>query len=369
MSASTTLQSAALSPGRREFWLLHGLGWLGYSTLHYLTALSYGKHWSYFVVSLSSGAIGFTLTLALRALLKRYWGVAPPRFAAAVAAGVFVCTVVWALLYVEMAVPYCLWLHPPRECIIKMPWGYIGYFGSMLYVVLSWTGLYLGIKYYRQMRRQTESALQAKATAHQAQLKMLRYQLNPHFLFNTLNAISTLVLDRDSETANRMVTSLSAFLRHSLDSDPMQRVTLKQELDAINLYLGIEKIRFAERLHLRSKIQEPAYRALIPSLLLQPLIENAIKHAIARSVRGGTIDIEAAVHDDSLRVVIADDGPGCPELPRDGSLPTGSGVGLANISERLRVLYGQRSRFILRRREGGGCEAQIVLPYEVAGSG
>lgn len=367
MSASPPLQPAALSSTRLEFWQLHTLGWLGYSALHYLSALSYGKHWSYFVVSLCSGAMGFTLTLLLRALLKRVWGIAPARFAMAVATGVVVCTVSWALLYVEMAVPYCLWLHPPRECVIRT-WGYVGYFGSMLYVVLSWTGLYLGIKYYRQMRRQTESALQAKATAHQAQLKMLRYQLNPHFLFNTLNAISTLVLDRDSETANRMVTSLSSFLRHSLDSDPMQRVTLKQELDAIHLYLGIEKIRFAERLHLRSQIHEPAYRALVPSLLLQPLIENAIKHAIARSVRGGTIDIQAEVEGERLRVVIADDGPGCPDLDTASQPNGGSGVGLANIRERLRVLYGASGGFVLRKREGGGCEAEIVLPYETTGN-
>src|SRR5690606_28180001 len=151
-------------------------------------------------------------------------GIAPARFAAVIAAGVVLVSLIWAVLYVEMAVPICLSLHPPNECAMKMPWAYIGYVGSLLYVTLSWTGLYLGIKYYRQSRQETESALKANAMAHQAQLKMLRYQLNPHFLFNTLNAISTLVLEKDTDTANRMVTSLSAFLRHSLDSDPMQRV-------------------------------------------------------------------------------------------------------------------------------------------------
>jgi two-component system LytT family sensor kinase len=366
MAADPSFRSSAFPAGRRQFWLLHSLGWLGYAALHYLSALSYGKHWSYFVVSLASGAMGFVLTLGLRYLLKRVWGMAPGRFAAAVAAGVFAVAFIWAILYVEMAVPYCLRFHPPSECVMKMPWGYIGYIGSLLYVCLSWTGIYLGIKYYRQMRHQTERALKANAMAHQAQLKMLRYQLNPHFLFNTLNAISTLVLERDTETANRMVTSLSAFLRHSLDSDPMQRVTLKQELDALHLYLGIEKVRFAERLGLRSTIAENAYRALVPSLILQPLIENTVKHAIAHRIEGGQIEIEARVVGDSLEITVADNGPGCANLPVQGGLPAGSGVGLANISDRLRVLYGERSSFGIHNRPGGGCQARIVLPYETS---
>lgn len=349
---------------RRQFWLLHTLGWLGYGALHYLTAISYGKHWSYFVVSLASAALGFLLTLGLRAVWKRMWGASPGVLAAAVAVGVLVASTLWAVAYVKVATPYCLWLHPPSECLMRAPLGYIGYIGSLLYVCLSWTGLYLGIKYYRQMRAQSEQTLRAKAMAHQAQLKMLRYQLNPHFLFNTLNAISTLVMERDTETANQMVSSLSAFLRHSLDSDPMQRVTLKQELDALNLYLGIEKIRFAERLSLRSSIDEPAYRALVPSLILQPLIENTIKHAIAHRIEGGCIEVRARVVGDRLEITVADDGPGIPELPPEGGLPSGGGVGLANISERLRVLYGDRSRFTIRNREGGGCEATIVLPCE-----
>jgi two-component system LytT family sensor kinase len=364
MAVSPKIHPTTPAGLRRQFWLLHTLGWLGYGALHYLSALSYGKHWSYFVVSLMSAAMGFVLTLGLRAGLKRCWGAPPGRFAMAVAGGVLAVSTIWAIAYVELATPYCLWLHPPNECLMKAPWGYVGYIGSLLYVCLSWTGLYLGIKYYRQMRQQTEQTLRANATAHQAQLKMLRYQLNPHFLFNTLNAISTLVLERDTETANQMVTSLSAFLRHSLDSDPMQRVTLKQELDALNLYLGIEKIRFAERLSLRSAIDEQAYKGLVPSLILQPLIENTIKHALAHRIEGGRIDIQARVVGDTLEITVADDGPGIANLPANGSLPSGNGVGLANISERLRVLYAERSLFTIRNRDGGGCEATIVLPYE-----
>lgn len=125
--------------------------------------------------------------------------------------------------------------------------------------------------------------------AHQAQLKMLRYQRNPHFLFNTLNAISTLILDNKKHIANNMVTHLSRFLRYSLDNDPMQKITLEQEVDALNLYLNIEKIRFDDRLTLEFLVEEEAAQALIPSMLLQPLVENSIKYAVARSESGGTI--------------------------------------------------------------------------------
>jgi len=123
----------------------------------------------------------------------------------------------------------------------------------------------------------------------------LRYQLNPHFLFNTLNAISTLILEQQTELANRMVTRLSSFLRYSLDNDPMQKITLNQELAALKLYLDIEKVRFEDHLSLELDIGDEASQALIPSLLLQPLVENAIKYGIARSEEGGHLRIAAKV--------------------------------------------------------------------------
>ena len=213
--------------------------------------------------------------------------------------------------------------------------------------------------------------LAATAMAHQAQLKMLRYQLNPHFLFNTLNAISTLVLDRANDTANRMVQSLSAFLRHSLDSDPMQRVTFKQELDALRLYLDIEKVRFAERLKIEYRIEPECYSALLPSLLLQPLIENAIKYAVAKRVEGGQLEISARRDEDMLEMTVADDGPGSPafEAETPPAPPgNGHGVGLFNARERLKVLYGTRQSLTTRNRQPHGAEIVIRLPFETGGA-
>jgi len=231
-------------------------------------------------------------------------------------------------------------------------------------VLLAWSVLYFMIKYYQLFQEVQKSALKSAAMAHEAQLKMLRYQLNPHFLFNTLNAISTLVLERETEAANRMVTRLSSFLRHSLDNDPMQKVTLEQELAALKLYLDIEKVRFEDRLTLELDIQDQAAEALIPSLLLQPLVENAIKYGIARSEDGGRLRIAARVFAGDLLLELSDDGPGVQLV--DGQIPSANGVGLRNTRERLAELYGSRHSFRLSETQPHGLTVNIRVPFETA---
>jgi LytS/YehU family sensor histidine kinase len=210
------------------------------------------------------------------------------------------------------------------------------------------------------MREQREAALAARAGAHLAQLKMLRYQLNPHFLFNTLNAVTTLNLEGDTATANRVVERLSAFLRHSLDGDPMERVTVLDEMRSLDLYLDIEKVRFAERLRVEVTVDPECREALLPALLLQPLVENAIKHAVARSIEGCSLRLEARREADRLRLTVADDGPGA----APGAIETRTGVGLRNTAERLRVLYGDDQALELGIPAGGGCEVRLSLPFE-----
>jgi len=238
-----------------------------------------------------------------------------------------------------------------------------GILGSF-YILLCWSGLYFGIKYYLQLQEQTEQTLKATSAAHQAQLKMLRYQLNPHFLFNTLNAISTLILDGANETANKAVSRLSDFLRYTLDNDPMSRVTLGSELSAIDLYLEIEKVRFGDRLVIEKSIEAKAQDALVPSLILQPLIENAIKYAITPSEQGGTLRISARVQHKTLVLQISDSGPGL----GNGNGNNGQkscGVGLKNTRERLQQLYGDSQAFTLAPNEPSGLRITINIPYEV----
>jgi LytS/YehU family sensor histidine kinase len=228
-------------------------------------------------------------------------------------------------------------------------------------LLLCWTGLYYGVKFYERLQLEREATLRQSALAQEAQLKMLRYQLNPHFLFNTLNAISTLVLDGQNRTANLAVSRLSEFLRYTLDQDPMKKVTLRQELDALNLYLGIEKLRFGERLRLEFDVDERVESALVPSLLLQPLVENAMKYAIAPREQGGSVTIIAGVERGGLRLAVVDDGPGLPPAVANGN---GRGVGLRNTRERLKVLYGD-AHSVEVADAAPGLRVEMRLPLEV----
>jgi two-component system, LytTR family, sensor kinase len=345
----------------RLFWTLHSGGWLAYFVYSYVVALGHGKSADYWIVAAISAIAGFFVTAGLRYILRYLSRYPVPVFLAASLLPILVCALLISQAYFCALVEWGC-----EDCRPSGVLGYVAQMGSFIYVVISWAGLYFGIKTYLKLQWQTRETLQAHAMAHQAQLKMLRYQLNPHFLFNTLNAISTLILDQNGTIANRMVTSLSAFLRYSLDADPVQRVTLKQELEAIHLYLGIEKLRFTERLNLQSNIEPAAYSALLPSLLLQPLIENAIKYAVAKRIEGGSIEIAARRDGDMLEISVRDDGPGFEHALDD--LPPGNGVGLRNTRERLRVLYGARQSFTTRNRVPHGAEILLRLPYEPSGA-
>ena len=205
---------------------------------------------------------------------------------------------------------------------------------------------------------------------------MLRYQLNPHFLFNTLNSISTLVLLKQTEPANAMLSRLSSFLRYTLVNPPTGRVTVAQEIDTLKLYLDIERMRFEERLRTRFEIDPDTREAVLPSLLLQPLVENAIKYAVSPQESGAEISVSAQRKGDRLRITVADTGPGLPYgVDPDGVIGVAhqgttvdtrqsTGVGLANIRERLAQAYGESQRFEIRSRPHEGFAVIIELPFE-----
>lgn len=208
--------------------------------------------------------------------------------------------------------------------------------------------------------------LEAQATS--AQLAMLRYQLNPHFLFNTLNSISTLVLLKQTEPANAMLSRLSSFLRYTLVNEPTARVTVAQEIETLKLYLDIELMRFEERLRTEFRIDDAVRNALMPSLLLQPLVENAIKYAVSPMEYGAEITIEAQLVGPMLRVTVSDTGPGLPP-GTDPSTVFGvstdsTGIGLANIRDRLAQAYGENQRFDISNRPEGGFQVVLELPFE-----
>lgn len=340
----------------RLFWILNIAGWTGYALAAWLGALAHEKPEAYFLVILAAAISGFIGTLPLRVLYRELWSRSVVVLGAATLAACYVIAFFWQWL---RNVLYYDWVKNNWQPEHLMD--YVGGVLGSFYIMLCWSGLYFGIKYYQQLQEQTEQTLKAVAAAHQAQLKMLRYQLKPHFLFNTLNAISTLILDGSNKTANQAVSRLSDFLRYTLDSDPMKRVTLGSELDALDLYLKIEKVRFGDRLILEKDIDESAAKALVPSLILQPLIENAIKYAITPSEEGGTLRISARVQHGTLALQVADTGPG---LGNGNNGQKSSGVGLRNTRERLQQLYGDAQAFTLAPNEPSGLTVTINIPFE-----
>ena len=203
--------------------------------------------------------------------------------------------------------------------------------------------------------------MQAEADARSSQLGMLRYQLNPHFLFNTLNTVTALIRTGDSQTAQRMISRLGDFLRHSLESDPTLMITLEQEIEALMLYLDIEKIRFGHRLNLAFEVDQQVARAMVPSLLLQPLVENSIKHAIGVNEEGGTISLVAKIEGGELRLVLSDTGPGSHAMP--ATPEGGRRLGLENTLQRLKTLYNEAYVFDIKKRANSGLQITICIPF------
>src|ERR1700704_2884425 len=249
------------------FWSLHAAGWAAYGISQYFGALLYEKPSSYARVIAVAAVAGFILSIPMRFIYRRL-GDRPPRL---MITGVPAPRYVTALaLRIVINLSYKAFVEPDWQAqnLFELSMGTL----STTYLLLCWSVLYFGIKFYESQRKEGEAMLKAVALAQEAQLKMLRYQLNPHFLFNTLNAISTLILDNQNRTANQTVMRLSEFLRYTLDQDPMKKVTLRQEIEAMNLYLTTEKLRFGDRLKLEYAVEDTALEALVPSLLLQPLI-------------------------------------------------------------------------------------------------
>ena len=248
-----------------------------------------------------------------------------------------------------------------------------GWYFTSLLIFLCWATSYHGIKYAMLFQFERDEAtgeaqqskllsLQSSEAAKDAELRMLRYQLNPHFMFNTLNAIYALIKLGDQDQGKKMVSKLAKFLRYSLNGDHDQLVSLSQELDALSLYLDIEKVRFGERLIVRTDIEPSASLCLVPSLMLQPLVENAIKYAIAEQENGGTIMITAIVRKGQLILTVSDDGPGA-ELIK-GKLPSPSGIGLCNTQRRLETLFDQQYTFSLKNLVPHGLQITMSLPFQ-----
>ena len=339
----------------RAFWLLQSIGWSGYFFLRTISGFANSKGWIFLVHTLLLTATGYSLTLLMASLFRRLITLRPALTLALSLAAVVLASIAFSVIETWSVSTF---LNPNFQ-----PQG-VGYLGAILLdfaLLAAWTALYYGINYFLLLEEQIRQRERLESAASSAQLAMLRYQLNPHFLFNTLNSISTLVLLKQTERANAMLARLSSFLRYTLANEPTAKVTLAQEVETLKLYLEIEKMRFEDRLRPHFRIESETIGARLPSLLLQPLIENAIKYAVTPAENGADIWISAQREGQAVRIEVADNGDG--EGAALAASPS-TGVGLANIRDRLTQAYSASHRFETKKNERGGFSVIVEIPFE-----
>jgi two-component system, LytTR family, sensor kinase len=346
----------------RAFWNLHSVGWAGAAVLRGASTLANGQPLSLLIPVLISAFTGYSISLLLSVIFRNVIDRQPIITWTITSVAVFVATGLYA--YIDVWV-----LQTIREGADETPFAQLlvgaVYINGVLMV--AWSALYYAINYFVRAEEQADQMIRLEAAATSAQLTMLRYQLNPHFLFNTLNSISTLVMLKQTDQANAMLSRLSSFLRFTLINEAEAKVTLAQEVEMLKLYLDIEKMRFEERLRTEFSIDDDAKDAVMPSLLLQPLVENAIKYAVTPQEEGADISIIAQRAGDRVRIIVTDSGPGLQAAVHDPKLSTG--VGMANTRERLLQAYGDDQRFDHYTRSGGGFEVVLEFPYQARRSG
>ena len=247
------------------------------------------------------------------------------------------------------------------------PWQHIGHFlfgdDIFLYNAIIYTIFMASFNlqnfYSIAQQRELESS-QLNEKLAESKLQALRMQINPHFLFNTLNVISVLVMKQDNAKAGEMIERLSVFFRQTLEESSEQYLPLQQELDVIDQYLAIEELRFGDRLQIRRNFDPEALSALVPALILQPLVENAIRHGLGEKLDAGVLSLECKRVADRLLIRIIDDGVGCSFSTNTGFTP---GIGLSNVQQRLQQMYGNDHVFNLSGETGQGVTVSIEIPF------
>jgi two-component system, LytTR family, sensor kinase len=342
-----------------SFWTLQLLGWSGYFVAMAFSRIGRFPLSYMFSEKLLLTLLGIAISLALRAGLKRM--LAAQRSMTFV---VVTCVVASYLLAAVWTAAANLLTVPIEAALLGRSSNYdsIGaLFGGTVYnsfTLVAWGFLYLGIKHYVALQDARERALRAETMVAEVKLRALQHQVNPHLFFNTLNAISTLIAEHRNSDATIMIARLGDFLRATLRQDLASQVAFAEELSLVAQYLDIEQVRFGDRLQVTYDVDEEAYRALVPLLLLQPLVENATRHGIGKVEGRGTIAIAARVVGSKLEITIENSG-----APRLSTTEVGTGIGLANVRERLEVLYGERQELLTTVLADGGFRVEITLPF------
>jgi len=317
---------------------------------------------SMLVTKVPLAVAGLGTTLVLRWLYRRQLRV--ERSSARLIVAVIAASAVGGWVWINAAATLVRWIDPSaneRAALIRATLDRID--GTVYYVVvlLTWSLIYLGIAHHRAWQAERERALAGEALAQRARLAALRYQVNPHFLFNTLNAISTLVVEQRTSDASRMISRLSDFLRLTLDGPDAEEIPVDAEIDLVSRYLEIEKVRFGDRLEVHIEVDQAVRSATVPSMILQPIVENAVRHGVARCEGKRRIGVSARRRDGALELSVVDNGPG---LPRAAEQAAGLGLGLGITRDRLRHAYRGSARLDLFNEGTGGARIVLQIPLQ-----
>jgi two-component system sensor histidine kinase AlgZ len=332
---------------RRAYWTGQLAGWSIYAAANVLVAaagLRGPALWRWAAGAAVTSAAGLLVSHALRRLYRRWL----ERRAAAVVPGVLLASALGgvAILATSLTIGGALGLLTRRLSLAEA----LVLAFNLGATLMIWSGFYFGFHYLERVRQARHAALLAQLEARQAQLDLLRSQLNPHFVFNCLNSVRALISE-DPGRAQEAVTELASLLRYTLAADRVTTVSLAEELAVVQAYLGLERIRFEERLEVSLDVDPRAHEARIPPMLVQTLVENAIKHGVAQQPRGGTVRVSGRLDGAGLRL----------QVRNPGLLGRGTGVGLDNARQRLRLLYGDRARLSLAA-EATGVLAEVFVP-------
>ena len=342
-----------------NFWTLQAGGWGAYGLAVFLATLPFLSLRDLVVYRTVFTICCFGASFILHSVCRSLWRLRTPLPRAFLI--VLLCS--YLLGYVcgatALALESRFGMVPPR------PFSWLASLSGAVsngFVLLSWCALYFGIKYNQALEAERHRALLAEASARDAELRALRYQIHPHFLFNTLNAISTLVIEGQSTAAVSMISRLADFFRATLDDTSSNEVSLEDELFLTEQYFEIEKARLGDRLKVNINVDPEILSCMVPHLVLQPLVENAIRHGIAPRRGPGQVTIRAERKDGRARIEVNDDGLG--KTARPPAQGNSRGIGLVNTEKRLKELYGNNYHFELRWPDSGGCEAIFEVPFQ-----
>jgi two-component system, LytTR family, sensor kinase len=373
-------QSLILESGRqisrgKLFAILHWSGWLAFGAIPFVWTL---RSWGLFGALLNNllfVGIGSLVTLGLRAAYRQarqakvaYTVLAPTVLVACAAVAEF-----WYLAELLAVRTSFKWLAGIEGVHAQFEFGArqlanapllipLGAWFTYCFALLTWSSLYFGINSIMDLELEKTRVTSAMKLAEEARLRVMQAQLNPHFMFNALNGVATLIRENRGQTAANMVSTLSDYLRATLRTVNIPEITVSEELVFIDQYIELQQLRFSDLLRVCMNVDVQAYSALIPTLVLQPLVENAVQHGVLTQEHGGNVSISIVKQDERLIVSVEDDGPG-PGV----AWPPQFGVGLTNTSERLRTLYGDAASMSIGRSDGGGFAVRLQMPFKLDG--